>query len=142
MCSIKPVTVIQIKWEIRPLVAACKVWAPLARSGCCRPWEEERTCVCRAAVGISNTAPRAPGPRAGAAQPNGQSTPVPRGQPSIVASHPQSAKQRQPTTRASLAKYSNVTFELLIIFPFWQPNKCYERVILSIHCTLRVNKHV
>lgn len=67
---------------------------------------------------------------------------VPRGQLSIVVVHPQSAKERHPMTRASLATYSNVTFELLIIFPFWQPNKCYERVILSIHCTLRVNKCV
>lgn len=59
-----------------------------------------------------------------------------------AASSPQSAKRQQPTTSAPLAKRSGVTFELLIIFPFWQPNKCCERVILSIHRTLRVNKHV
>lgn len=134
----KPVAVIQVKWEMRPR----KVCSPLARFGGCSPWEEKRRCVCRAAVEISNAAPRAAGRRAGAAHPGGQSAPVPRGQLSFAAARLQSAKQRQPMTRAFLTKYSNVTFELLIIFPFWQPNKCYERVILSIHCTLRVNKHV
>lgn len=105
----------------------------------CCPWEEGRMSIpagqqCRAATST------------GWDRELGQHSPGGR-EPSALwaaehhSSHPQSAKGRQPMTRASLAKYSRVTFELLIIFPFWQPNKCYERVILSIHCTLRV-KHV
>lgn len=108
--------------------------------GRCHP-REERTCICRAVVEISHLHHKHhdgeleqhswTGRVAGTARAAEQRSSV-----------SQSAKQRQPMTRAFLAKYSNVTFELLIIFPSGQPNKCYERVILSIHCTRRVKTRV